>query len=84
MRSSITCIALVHKFTIRAVAIIGMLEPEAVTISVFSEPLFIPYAWFSVFGGSCGAGETCRGFFKKYIMVMGGCSVTVDHSIRGE
>ena len=74
-----------HKLTIRAVTIVGMLEPEAVAIFVFSEPLFVPNPSYLLFGSGGGAGGgTGTGAREIYIMVEGGCFVAVYHRIGGK
>ena len=82
MRCTIACVTLMHIFTISAVTIVGMLEPETVAIFVFSESLLPPNARCLVAGGGGGGGGGIgAGSGKFLVMVEGGCSVAVNHGV---
>ena len=71
-----------HIFTISAVTIVGMLEPETVPVFVFSEsPLPLNARRLVSGGGGGGGGGIGAGSGKFLVMVEGGCSVAVYHGV---
>ena len=78
-------IAFMQIFAISTVTIVGMLEPETVTIFELSESPFAPNAssFLGGFGG-CAGGGSGAGAREICVMVEGGCSVAVHHGVRGK
>ena len=74
-------------FAVSTITIIGMLEPEAISIFEFSKPPFAPYArsFLGCFG-SCAGGGSGAGAREVCVMVEGGSSVAVNlnHCVRGK